>query len=117
VVGRVVPLATSEQAFVDAVAAFLAQPGLARSTRRSYDQTLTRLVHEFGGNRQLSTLTVGGSHGRGNDRMGWAPGVGAHLRAGVATDAPPRVRAVERAQVTRTRLGGEQRAPGTVRAG
>jgi len=30
-VGRVVPLATSEQALADAAAAFLAQPSLARS--------------------------------------------------------------------------------------
>jgi hypothetical protein len=37
--------------------AFLAQPSLARSTRRSYDQTLTRLVHELGGDRPLSALT------------------------------------------------------------
>jgi hypothetical protein len=41
-VGRVIPLATSEQTLGDAAAAFLAQPSLARSTRRSYDQTLTR---------------------------------------------------------------------------
>jgi hypothetical protein len=37
--GRVVPLATSEQALADAAAAFLAQWGLARSTHRSCDQT------------------------------------------------------------------------------
>jgi site-specific recombinase XerD len=42
----------------DAAAAFLAQPSLARSTRRSYDQTLTRLVRELGGPRPLSTLTA-----------------------------------------------------------
>jgi hypothetical protein len=57
-VGQVVPLATSEQTLSDAAAAFLAQPSLARSTRRSYDQTLTRLVRELGGARPLSTLTV-----------------------------------------------------------
>jgi integrase len=57
-VGRVVPLATSEQPVTAAAAAFLAQPSLARSTRRSYDQTLTRLVRELGGDRALSTLTV-----------------------------------------------------------
>jgi site-specific recombinase XerD len=57
-VGRVVPLATSEQALADAAAAFLAQPSLARSTHRSYSQTLTRLVRELGGGRPLSTLTV-----------------------------------------------------------
>jgi integrase len=57
-VGRVVPLATSEQALAAATEAFLAQPSLARSTRRSYDQTLTRLVRELGSDRPLSTLTV-----------------------------------------------------------
>jgi hypothetical protein len=41
-VGRVVRLATSEQALADAAAAFPAQPSLARSTHRSYEQTLTR---------------------------------------------------------------------------
>jgi site-specific recombinase XerD len=56
--GRVLPLATSEQALAAAAAAFLAQSSLARSTRRSYDQTLTRLVHELGGDRPLSALTV-----------------------------------------------------------
>jgi hypothetical protein len=59
-VGRVAPLATSEQALADA-AAFLAQPSLARSTHRSYDQTLTLLVRELGSDRPLSTLTVEGS--------------------------------------------------------
>jgi integrase len=57
-VGRVVPLATSEQTVAAAAAAFLAQPSLARSTRRSYDQTLTRLVRELGSDRPLSTLPV-----------------------------------------------------------
>src|SRR5829696_938479 len=57
-VGRVVPLATSEQPLADATSAFLAQPSLARSTRRSYDQTLTWLVRELGGDRPLSTMTV-----------------------------------------------------------
>ena len=57
-VGRVVPLATSEQTVAAAAEAFLSQPSLARSTRRSYDQTLTRLVRELGGDRSLSTLTV-----------------------------------------------------------
>jgi site-specific recombinase XerD len=56
-VRRVVPLTTSEQTAA-AAAAFLAQPSLARSTRRSYDQTLTRLVGELGSDRPLSTLTV-----------------------------------------------------------
>ena len=56
--GRVVPLSTSEQTVAAAAAAFLAQPSLARSTRRSFSQTLTRLVRELGGQRPLSTLTV-----------------------------------------------------------
>jgi predicted secreted protein len=58
-VGRVVFLTASEQTVVAAAAAFLAQPSLARSTRRSYDQTLTRLMRELGSDRLLSTLTVG----------------------------------------------------------
>ena len=57
-VGRVVPLAISEQALADAAAAFLAQPSLARSTRRSYDQTLTWLVRDLGADQPLGTLTV-----------------------------------------------------------
>jgi site-specific recombinase XerD len=56
--GRVIPLTASEQTLAAAAAAFLAQPSLARSTRRSYDQTLTRLVHELGGDRPLSMLTA-----------------------------------------------------------
>jgi site-specific recombinase XerD len=55
--GQVAPLAPSEQTLAAAAAAFLAQPSLARSTRRSYDQTLTRLVHELG-DQPLSTLTA-----------------------------------------------------------
>jgi integrase len=57
-VGRVVPLTTSEQTVAAAAAAFLAQPSLARSTRRSYNQTLTRLERELGDDWPLSTLTV-----------------------------------------------------------
>jgi integrase len=57
-VGRIVPLATSEQNLAAAAAAFLAQSTLARSTRRSYEQTLTRLAHELGGDRPLSALSV-----------------------------------------------------------
>src|SRR5512133_1751662 len=57
-VGRAVPLTTSEQIAAAAAEAFLSQPSLARSTRRSYDQTLTRLVRELGRDRSLSTLTV-----------------------------------------------------------
>jgi predicted secreted protein len=60
-VERVVPLATSEPALADAAATFLARPSLARSTHRSYEQTLTRLVRELGSDRPLSTLTVEGS--------------------------------------------------------
>ena len=56
--GRVIPLATSEQTLAVATTAFLAQPSLARSTRRSYEQTLTRLVHDLGGDRPLSARTV-----------------------------------------------------------
>jgi site-specific recombinase XerD len=56
--GRVIPLATSEQTLAVATTAFLAQPSLARSTRRSYEQTLTRLLRELGGDRPLSALTV-----------------------------------------------------------
>jgi predicted secreted protein len=52
------PLATSEQTLGDAAAAFVAQPSLARSTRRPYDQTLARLARELGGDRTLSRLTV-----------------------------------------------------------
>ena len=51
--GRVVPLAAPEQMVAAAAAAFLAQPGLARSTRRSYDQPLTWLVRELGSDRPL----------------------------------------------------------------
>lgn len=57
-VGRIVPLATSKQNLAPAAAALLAQPTLARSTRRSYEQTLSRLVGEFGGDRPLSALGV-----------------------------------------------------------
>jgi hypothetical protein len=42
--GRVVPLTTITQPLGQAVAAFLAEPDLAPSTRRSYQQTLGRLV-------------------------------------------------------------------------
>ena len=55
---RVVPLTASEPTLAAAATAFLAQPSLARSTRRSYAQTLGRLVHELGGDRPLSAVTV-----------------------------------------------------------
>jgi hypothetical protein len=71
-VGRVVPLATSEQALAAATEAFLAQPSLARSTRRSYDQTLTRLVRELGSDRPLSTLTVEAITVAVTTAWGWA---------------------------------------------
>jgi integrase len=56
--GQVVPLTSSGQTLAAATAAFLAQSSLARSTHRSYDQTLTRLVGELGSDRLLSTLTM-----------------------------------------------------------
>jgi hypothetical protein len=52
------PLATSDQALGQAATAFLARPSLARSTRHCYDQTLARLVHQLGGDRPLSQLSV-----------------------------------------------------------
>jgi site-specific recombinase XerD len=55
--GRVVPLATA-RLLGEAAAAFLAQPDLAASTRRSYQQTLGRLEREFGADRPLATLTA-----------------------------------------------------------
>jgi integrase len=56
--GQVVSLARSDRTLSVAAAAFLGQPDLADSTRRSYDQTLTRLVHALGAHRQLATLTA-----------------------------------------------------------
>ena len=50
-VGPVVPLATSEQALADAAAAFLAQPSLARSTRRADD-------HQRNGRRATRALRL-----------------------------------------------------------
>jgi integrase len=41
-----------------AAAAFLAQPDLAASTRRSYQQTLGRLERELGADQPLATLTA-----------------------------------------------------------
>jgi site-specific recombinase XerD len=55
---RVVPLPISAQPLGQAAAAFLAQPDLAASTRRSYQQTLGRLERELGADRPLATLTV-----------------------------------------------------------
>jgi integrase len=56
---QVVPLARPElQQLAAAAAAFLAQPGLAASTRRSYQQTLDRLARELGAAQLLEDLTV-----------------------------------------------------------
>jgi integrase len=55
---RVVPLTTSALPLGQAAAAFLAQPDLAVSTRRSYQQTLGRVERELGADRPLATLTV-----------------------------------------------------------
>jgi hypothetical protein len=51
--GRVVPLTTTARVFGGAAAAFLAQPDLAASTRRSYQQTLGRLERELGADQPL----------------------------------------------------------------
>ena len=56
--GRVVALARDGQTLAGAAAAFLAQPDLAASTRRSYQQTLGRLERALGGDRPLAALTV-----------------------------------------------------------
>jgi integrase len=56
--GRVLPLPTTARLLGEATAAFLAQPDLAASTRRSYQQTLGRLEREFGADQQLTTLTA-----------------------------------------------------------
>jgi hypothetical protein len=57
--GQVVPLARPElQQLTAAAAAFLAQPSLAASTRRSYQQTLDRLERELGAAQLLEDLTV-----------------------------------------------------------
>jgi len=56
--GRVVALTTTAWPLGQAVAAFLAQPDLAASTLRSYQQTLRRLQHELGTEQPLATLTV-----------------------------------------------------------
>ena len=56
--GRVVPLTTTARPLGQAAAAFLAQPDLAASTRRSYQQTLGRLERELGADQPLATLAV-----------------------------------------------------------
>jgi integrase len=56
--GRVVPLPITARLLGEATAAFLTQPDLAASTRRSYQQTLGRLQRELGADRSLATLTA-----------------------------------------------------------
>jgi site-specific recombinase XerD len=56
---RVVSVTSTARVFGEAAAAFLAQPGLASSTRRSYRQTLGRLERELGTYQPLATLTAG----------------------------------------------------------
>jgi hypothetical protein len=56
--GRVVPLPTTARLLGEAAAAFLAQPDLAASTRRSYQQTLDRLERELGADQPLASLTT-----------------------------------------------------------
>ncbi len=58
--GEVVSLARPdrEQSLAAAAAAFLAQPSLAPTTRRSYQQTLDRLARELGAAQLLENLTV-----------------------------------------------------------
>jgi site-specific recombinase XerD len=56
--GRVVPLPTTARLLGEAAAAFLSEPDLAASTRRSYQQTLSRLEREFGADQPLTTLTT-----------------------------------------------------------
>jgi site-specific recombinase XerD len=56
--GRVVPLTTTGRLLGEVAAAFLAQPDLAASTRRSYQQTLGRLEHELGTDQPLASLTA-----------------------------------------------------------
>jgi hypothetical protein len=63
--GRVVPVPTTARLFGEAAAAFLAEPGPAASTRRSCQQTLSRLEREFGADQPLTTLTT-----RADDRGG-----------------------------------------------
>lgn len=55
---RVAALPRRVGTFGDAVAAFLAQPDLATSTRRSYAQTLGRLETALGAKRLLTSLTA-----------------------------------------------------------
>jgi site-specific recombinase XerD len=54
--GRVPPISRSARTLSAAAAAFLNQPDLAVSTRRSYEQTLARLVAELGPGCGLTAL-------------------------------------------------------------
>jgi site-specific recombinase XerD len=56
--GRVVAFTRADQTLGGAVAAFLAQPDLAASTRRSYQQTLDRLERALGSDQPSATLTT-----------------------------------------------------------
>jgi integrase len=56
--GRAAPLTTTARLLGEAAAAFLGQPDLAASTRRSYQQTLGRLERELGADQPLTTLTA-----------------------------------------------------------
>ena len=56
--GRVVALARADQTFAGAAAAFLGQPDLAASTRRSYQQTLHQLERALGSDQPLATRTI-----------------------------------------------------------
>jgi hypothetical protein len=71
-IGEVVSLARPdrEQSLGGAAAAFLAQPSLAPTTRRSYQQTLDRLERKLGVEYPVEDLTVEGGHRRGEHRVG-----------------------------------------------
>jgi integrase len=56
--GGVVAFARADQTLGGAVTAFLAQPGLAASTRRSYQQTLDRLERALGRDQPPATITT-----------------------------------------------------------
>jgi integrase len=56
--GQAIPLTSTARLLDEAAAAFLAQPDLAASTRRSYEQTLGRLERELGADQPLITFTA-----------------------------------------------------------
>jgi hypothetical protein len=76
VLGRVVHPRYHRPTAREAAAAFLAQPDLVASTRRSNQQTLRRLERELGADQPLASLTadqltgawVGGSRRPGTGR-------------------------------------------------